>query len=96
MPAGIASLYKSSPISTDCSFAINGNYELMKHGYFPMTAGVHLKLTVFDPIDPKGKDMTELAQQIEDMIERNWGNRFFQMIRDYSQAPEIGIFTSPP
>lgn len=73
MPAGIASLYKSSPSALIVPFAIDGNYELMKHGYFPMTVGVHLKFTVFDPIDPKGKDMAELAQQIEDMIRKELG-----------------------
>lgn len=73
MPAGIASLYKSSPSALIVPFAIDGNYELMKNGYFPMTVGVHLKFTVFDPIDPKGKDMTELTQQIENMIRKELG-----------------------
>jgi len=73
MPAGIASLIKSSPSAIVIPFAINGNYELMKHGYFPMTVGVHLKLTVFDPIDPKGMDTTELAQLIEEIIRKELG-----------------------
>lgn len=70
MPAGIASLCKASPSALIVPFAIDGNYELMRRGYFPMTFGVHLKFTVFDSIDPTGKDMTELAQQIEDMIRK--------------------------
>ena len=45
----------------------------MKRGYFPMTFGVHLKLTAFDPIDPKGRDMAEVAQEIEDMIRKELG-----------------------
>ena len=73
MPAGIASLYKTAPSALIVPFAIDGNYELMKHGYFPMTVGVRLKFTVFDPIEPNGKDMTELAQQIEDMIRKELG-----------------------
>ncbi len=73
MPAGIASLYKSSPSALIVPFAIDGNYELMKNGYFPMTPGVNLKFTVLDPIDPKGKDMTELVQQIEQMIRKELG-----------------------
>jgi 1-acyl-sn-glycerol-3-phosphate acyltransferase len=73
MPAGIASLYKTSPSALIIPLAIDGNYELMKHGYFPMTPGVHLKLTVFDPIDPKGRDMAEVAQEIEDMIRKELG-----------------------
>ncbi len=73
MPAGIASLYKTSPSALIVPFAIDGNYELMKNGYFPMTLGVHLKLTVFDPIDPKGQEMSEIAQNIEDMIRKELG-----------------------
>lgn len=78
MPAGIASLYKTAPSALIVPFAIDGNYELMKQGYFPMTVGVHLKLTVFDPIDPKGKDMDGLAQQIEDMIRKELGQEIKQ------------------
>jgi 1-acyl-sn-glycerol-3-phosphate acyltransferase len=73
MPAGIASLYKTAPSALIVPFAIDGNHELMKHGYFPMTLGVHLKLTVFDPIEPKGKDMNEITQSIEDMIRKELG-----------------------
>lgn len=70
MPAGVASLVKSSPSALIVPFAISGNYELMKKGYFPLTLGVHLKFTVFDAIDPKGKDINEVVQQIEEMIRK--------------------------
>lgn len=70
MPAGIASLYKTSPSAIIVPLAIDGNYELMKYGYFPMTLGVHLKLTAFEPIEPKGRDMAEVAKEIEDMIRK--------------------------
>ena len=68
MPAGVASLVKASPSALIVPFAIKGNYELMRHGYFPMTFGVRLQFTVFDAIDPQGKDLTELTKQIEDLI----------------------------
>lgn len=70
MSAGIASLYKTSPSALIVPFAIDGNYELMKHGYFPMALGVHLRLTVFDPIEPKGRDMGEITLEIENMIRK--------------------------
>lgn len=73
MSAGIASLYKTSPSALIVPFAIDGNYELMKNGYFPMTLGVHLRLTVFDPIDPKGRDMGEITREIENMIRKELG-----------------------
>jgi len=75
MPAGIASLIKTSPSAIIVPFAIDGNHELMKHGYFPMTLGVHLRLTVFDPIDPKGMDATELTLMIENMIRKELGQQ---------------------
>ena len=73
MSAGIASLYKTSPSALIVPFAIDGNYELMKHGYFPMALGVHLRLTVFDPIEPQGRDMGEITREIENMIRKEIG-----------------------
>ncbi len=73
MPAGIASLIRTAPSALVVPFVIDGNYELMQHGYFPMTFGVHLKLTVLDPIDPKGLDHTEMTQSIEDQIRKVLG-----------------------
>ena len=73
MPAGIASLYKTSPSAIIVPFVIDGNSQLMKHGYFPMIFGTHLKLTILDPIEPKGRDITELTQIIEDQIRKELG-----------------------
>lgn len=73
MPAGIASLIRTAPSALIVPFAIDGNHELMENGYYPMTLGVHLKFTVFDPIDPKGMDITELTQMIEDLIRKELG-----------------------
>ncbi len=70
MPAGVASLVKASPSALIVPFAISGNYELMKKGYFPLSFGVQLRYTVFDAIDPKGKDINELILQIEEMIRK--------------------------
>lgn len=73
MAAGIASLYKTAPSALIVPFVIDGNDKIMKNGYFPMTFGCHLKLTVLDPIDPKGQDMTELTQKIENSIRKELG-----------------------
>lgn len=70
MPAGVASLVKASPSALIVPLAISGNYELMKKGYFPLTFGVQLQYTVFDAIDPKDKDITEVVLQIEEMIRK--------------------------
>lgn len=73
MPAGIASLIKTSPSAIIVPFAIDGHSKLMKNRNFPMSFGVHLKYTVLDPIEPKGMDTTELAQRIEDLIRKELG-----------------------
>lgn len=73
MPAGISSLVRSAPSALIVPFAIDGNSELMKQGYYPMTFGVHLKYTVLDPIEPKGMDSDELAKLIEDRIRKELG-----------------------
>jgi len=70
MPAGVASLVKASPSALIVPFAISGNYELMKKGYFPLTFGVQLQYTVFEAIDPKDKDINEVVLQIEEMIRK--------------------------
>ena len=73
MPAGIASLIKTAPSALIVPFVIDGNCELMKSGYYPMTLGTHLKFTVLDPIDPKGMDCTELTKIVEDLIKKELG-----------------------
>jgi 1-acyl-sn-glycerol-3-phosphate acyltransferase len=73
MPAGIASLIRSAPSAVIVPFVIDGNYEIMKNGFFPMTFGCHLKLTALDPIEPKDIDPTQLTQQIEDLIRKQLG-----------------------
>lgn len=70
MPAGIASLVKTAPSAIIVPFAISGNYELMKNGYYPLTFGAKLKYTVLDPIDPTGMTSDELAQMVEDRIRK--------------------------
>ncbi len=72
-PAGIASLIRTAPSAIIVPFVIDGNYEIVKNGYFPLTFGTHLKLTVLDPIEPKGLNVDELTLQIENMIKKELG-----------------------
>lgn len=67
-PAGIASLKRTAPSAVIVPFVIDGNYEMVKNGYYPLTFGSHLKFTVLDPIEPKGWDVSELAKHIEILI----------------------------
>lgn len=72
-PAGIASLIRSAPSAVIIPFAIDGNFEIMKNGYFPMTFGCHLKFTALDPIEPAGWESGELALHIENLIKKELG-----------------------
>jgi 1-acyl-sn-glycerol-3-phosphate acyltransferase len=72
-PAGIASLLRTAPSAVIVPFAIDGNYEIVKKGYFPLTFGTHLKFTVLDPIEPKEWDVSELAKHIEILIKNKLG-----------------------
>jgi len=71
-PAGIASLMRTAPSAVIVPLAIDG-FEIMKNGYFPMTFGCHFKLTALEPIEPKGLDLSELAQNIENLIKKELG-----------------------
>jgi len=72
-PAGIASLIRSAPSAVIVPFAIDGNFEIMQNGYFPMTFGCHLKFTALDPIEPNGWDVNELTLHIENKIKEELG-----------------------
>ncbi|TNF41639.1 MAG: 1-acyl-sn-glycerol-3-phosphate acyltransferase [Bacteroidetes bacterium] len=71
-PAGIASLIRTSPSAVIVPFAIDG-FEIMKNGYFPITFGCNFKLTVLDPIEPKGWDVNELTLHVENLIKNELG-----------------------
>jgi 1-acyl-sn-glycerol-3-phosphate acyltransferase len=71
-PAGIASLVRTAPSAVIIPFAIDG-FEIMKNGYFPLSVGCRLKLTVLDPIEPKGKDVGEMTLEIENLIKKELG-----------------------
>lgn len=71
--AGIASLLKYAPSALIVPFAIDGNAELMKNGYFPFTFGTKLTYTVFPAIDPAGRDPKELTHEVELIIRKELG-----------------------
>ena len=68
--AGIASLLKYAPSALIVPLVIDGNYELIKNGYYPLSIGVPLTYTVLPVIDPKGRDIKELTEEIELLIKK--------------------------
>jgi 1-acyl-sn-glycerol-3-phosphate acyltransferase len=71
--AGFASLLRHSPSAMVVPFVIDGNSELMKNGYFPLTFGTRLTYSVLAPIDPAGKDPKILIEDIEHRIKEKLG-----------------------
>lgn len=71
--AGIASLLKYAPSAVIVPFVIDGNSELMKNGYFPLTFGTKLTYTALPAIDPAGRDPKELTLEIEQKIKAELG-----------------------
>jgi 1-acyl-sn-glycerol-3-phosphate acyltransferase len=65
---GIAALLRSAPSAWIVPFVIDGNSELVKHGYYPLQFGTRLNYTVLDPIDPAGRDPKALTEELEHKI----------------------------
>lgn len=71
--AGIASLLRYAPSAWIVPLVIDGNSELIKNGYYPLSLGTRLTYTVLPPIDPAGRDPKELTEEIELKIKKELG-----------------------
>ncbi len=71
--AGIASLIRYSPSALIVPLVIDGNSELIKKGYYPLSLGICLTYTVLPAIDPKGRNPKELTEEIESQIKKELG-----------------------
>jgi 1-acyl-sn-glycerol-3-phosphate acyltransferase len=68
LSAGVDTLLTAAPSAVVVPLAINGNYELLKKGLYPMAFGVRVTCTVLDPIEPGGIPVEELVTRTETMI----------------------------
>ena len=66
--AGVNYLLKSAPSAVVVPLVIDGNYELLKKGLYPMSFGVKITYTVLDSIEPGTITVEELVMKIENMI----------------------------
>lgn len=48
--------------------AITGSYEVVRKGYYPLMPFNKIKWEVLNPIDPKGKSISEIVQEAENKI----------------------------
>lgn len=71
--AGIASLLRAAPSAFIVPFVIDGNSKLMEKGYYPMQFGKRLNYTVLPAIDPAGRDVKELTEEVELKIKAHLG-----------------------
>jgi 1-acyl-sn-glycerol-3-phosphate acyltransferase len=67
--AGIGTLLRAAPSAVIVPFVINGHDRLMKKGGFPILIGQKLTYTVLPPIDPKGRDIDELVNEVQERIQ---------------------------
>lgn len=65
---GIDALLKAAPNALIVPFVVDGNYPLETKGMFPLNIGQHVKYSILNPIEPKGKSAEEITQEAELMI----------------------------
>jgi 1-acyl-sn-glycerol-3-phosphate acyltransferase len=65
---GLEALLRGSPSALIIPIAINGTSKLISKGYFPLTLGCKLNYTALSAIDPKGRNIIELTEDIRQQI----------------------------
>ena len=68
MFSGVNALLKGAPSAMVVPLVIDGDYDLLKKGLYPMSFGVKIKYTVLNPIEPGTIPVEELVMKIENMI----------------------------
>ena len=66
--AGINTLLKYAPSAVVVPLVIDGSYELMKKGLYPMSFGVNITYTVLDPVEPGTITAEDLVMKTENLI----------------------------
>ena len=69
MPAGINTLLRAAPSAVIVPLVIDGHFQLMQQGYFPLKFGQKITYTVLDPIEPVGVPIDELVSRVQESIE---------------------------
>ncbi len=68
LTAGVDTLLNAAPSAVVVPLVIDGNYELLKKGLYPMSFGVRVRYTVLDPIEPAAMTAEELVMTTENRI----------------------------
>lgn len=71
--AGINTLVLAAPSAVIIPFVIDGHSQFMQHGKFSFQFGQRITYTVLDPVEPKGRPIEELVNQIQTLIKKALG-----------------------
>ena len=66
--AGLSALLRAAPSAVVVPVAIEGSWELARHGLRPIPFGVRVRCTVLAPVGPEAGTPRELARSLEDRI----------------------------
>jgi 1-acyl-sn-glycerol-3-phosphate acyltransferase len=67
-PTGLKALIRSMPHALIQPVAIRGNWELLRYSFLPIPFGTSIELEFLAPIEPAGRGLDELTDEIERQI----------------------------
>jgi 1-acyl-sn-glycerol-3-phosphate acyltransferase len=65
---GLATLFNEVPNALIVPIAISGSFNVVKYGSFPLNTFLKMSWEVLKPIEPKGKTVEDLIQELENEI----------------------------
>ncbi len=73
MTGGIHTLLRAAPSAVVIPFVIDGHFQIMHRGSFPLGLGQKINYTVLDPVEPAGRDVEEMVLDIQSAIRKELG-----------------------
>jgi 1-acyl-sn-glycerol-3-phosphate acyltransferase len=71
--SGLKALLRSMPRALLQPVAIRGNWELLRHNFLPVPWGTSVEIEFLTPIEPNGRPIDQLAQELEQVIVNSVG-----------------------
>lgn len=65
---GLQKIIEHAPSALLVPITINNSWKLYRYGKFPMSAGEHLSWYVHPPVDPKGDNIHQILEQVEQTV----------------------------
>lgn len=65
---GVATLLKKAPDALVVPIAIDNSWKVVRYGKYPLSFGERIKITVLEPIEPKGKNIEEVLSDSQSQI----------------------------